>query len=46
MFDPGRDRPAGLYSRGLELQLDPAAGTASLVWSFAPTPTIYALGSR
>jgi hypothetical protein len=42
LFDNGRDRPAGLFSRGLELQLDPARGTASVAWDFRPGPDIYA----
>jgi Arylsulfotransferase (ASST) len=42
MFDNGRDRPAGKYSRGLELELDPSAGAARVVWSFVPAPAIYA----
>jgi len=42
MFDNGRDRPAGKYSRGLELEIDPSAGTARVAWSFTPAPAIYA----
>ena len=43
MFDNGRDRVGDLrYSRGLELALDRRAGTARTVWSFRPTPDIYA----
>jgi hypothetical protein len=43
MFDNGRDREgADRYSRALELQLDVVGGVASRVWSFAPSPLIYA----
>ncbi len=42
MFDNGRDRPAGLFSRALELQLDRSRGTAITAWQFRPKPDIYA----
>jgi hypothetical protein len=42
LFDNGRDRPAGLYSRALELTLDLANGTAAKTWEFRPLPDIYA----
>jgi len=42
LFDNGRDRPEGLFSRALELKLDLATGTASKTWEFRPQPTIYA----
>ena len=43
LFDNGLDRPGGaLFSRGLEVALDPAAGTAQTAWQFRPTPDIYA----
>ena len=43
MFDNGRDRASGeLFSRGQELELDQAAGTAEVVWEFRPIPEIYA----
>jgi hypothetical protein len=42
LFDNGRDRPAGLFSRALELELDLASGTATRVWEFRPQPDIYA----
>jgi hypothetical protein len=42
LFDNGRDRPAGLFSRALELELDSVKGTASKVWEFRPRPDIYA----
>jgi hypothetical protein len=42
LFDNGRDRPAGLFSRALELELDLASGRATTVWEFRPQPTIYA----
>lgn len=43
MFDNGRDRQGPeRYSRALELQLDPVGGVASRVWSFVPSPLIYA----
>ncbi len=43
MFDNGRDREGTeRYSRALELKMDPVGGVASRVWSFAPSPTIYA----
>ena len=43
LFDNGRDRTGDQrYSRGLELMLDQRAGTAHVVWSFRPTPDIYA----
>ena len=43
LFDNGRDRTGDQrYSRGLEVALDRRAGTAHAVWSFRPTPDIYA----
>jgi len=42
IFDNGRDRPSGHFSRGLELQLDRDKGTATVAWEFRPQPTIYA----
>ena len=42
LFDNGRDRASGLYSRALEIGLDRSTGTASVVWEFRPTPDIYA----
>lgn len=43
MFDNGRDRVGDRrYSRGLELALDRRSGAARAVWSFRPTPDIYA----
>lgn len=42
LFDNGRDRPSGLYSRALELELDLERGTATRVWEFRPQPDIYA----
>ena len=43
MFDNGRDRVGDQrYSRGLELALNRRSGTARTVWSFRPTPDIYA----
>lgn len=42
LFDNGRDRPGGLFSRAVELVLDPVAGTATTAWAFRPTPDIYA----
>ena len=43
LFDNGRDRTAAdRYSRGLELSLDRTGGRAHVVWSFQPTPSIYA----
>ena len=43
LFDNGRDRTgAARASRGLEVALDRAHGTAQAVWSFRPTPNIYA----
>lgn len=43
MFDNGRDRQGeDRYSRALELELDDVRHTANLVWSFAPSPLLYA----
>ena len=43
MLDNGRDREgAERYSRALELQMDPVRGVASRVWSFVPSPAIFA----
>jgi len=43
LFDNGLGRASGeLFSRGLELELDQAAGTAETVWEFRPRPDIYA----
>lgn len=43
MFDNGRDRVgADRYSRALELHLDNVTHTATNVWSFVPSPAIYA----
>ena len=42
LFDNGRDRPEGLFSRALELKLDLSTGTASKTWEYRPQPTIYA----
>lgn len=43
MFDNGRDRAgADRYSRALELDLDDERHTANQVWSFAPSPLLYA----
>lgn len=42
MFDNGRERTAGLYSRALEMTLDRDAGTATIAWEFRPRPDIYA----
>jgi hypothetical protein len=42
LFDNGRDRPGGLFSRALELELNLASGTAAKVWEFRPQPTNYA----
>jgi len=43
LLDNGRDRVGDQrYSRGLELALDQRAGMAHAVWSFRPTPDIYA----
>jgi len=42
LFDNGRDRPGKLFSRALELVLDPAMGTAAKAWEFRPTPDVYA----
>jgi hypothetical protein len=42
LFDNGRDRPNGLFSRALELELDTAKGTATKVWEFRARPEIYA----
>ena len=42
LFDNGRDRPTGLFSRALELAIDRKNETASKVWEFRPQPDIYA----
>ena len=45
LFDNGNERPqaeGGEYSRALELRLDDAAGTATKVWEYRPSPDIYA----
>lgn len=42
LFDNGFERPGGAYSRALELELNPATGTARRVWEFRPTPDNYA----
>lgn len=43
VFDNGRDRiGAARYSRGLEVSLDMTTGRAQAVWSFRPSPDIYA----
>ena len=45
LFDNGNGRPqaeGGAYSRALELRLDDAAGTATKVWEYRPSPDIYA----
>lgn len=42
LFDNGRDRPEGEFSRASEIELDHAAGTAALAWQFRPDPDIYA----
>ena len=44
MFDNGRDRlGADRSSRALELELDDVHHTANQVWSFVPSPLLYAL---
>lgn len=42
MFDNGRERTAGLYSRALEMEIDRDAGTARVAWQFRPNPDVYA----
>lgn len=42
LFDNGLDRPAGLFSRALEMELDEDAGVARVAWQFRPAPDIYA----
>jgi hypothetical protein len=43
LFDNGFMRSGGgKYSRGLELQLDPATREVSTVWQYRPTPDIWA----
>jgi hypothetical protein len=42
LFDNGRDRPSGLFSRALELELDLPNSTATNAWEFRPQPDIYA----
>lgn len=42
LFDNGRDRGGGeLFSRALEIELDPAADSARIVWEFRPRPDVY-----
>lgn len=41
MFDNGVNRPEGAYSRALEVEIDPATGTATKVWDFRPTQDNY-----
>lgn len=42
MFDNGRERSRGLYSRALEMAIDRESGTATAAWEFRPRPDIYA----
>lgn len=42
MFDNGRERSRGLYSRALEMEIDRESGTATVAWEFRPQPDIYA----
>jgi hypothetical protein len=43
MFDNGRDRlGVDRYSRALELELDDVHHTANRVWTFVPSPLLYA----
>lgn len=43
LFDNGLDRPGGeQFSRAIELELDPASGTAEVVWEFRPDPDVFA----
>jgi hypothetical protein len=42
LFDNGRDRPTGRFSRALELELDLENGSATTAWEFRPQPDIYA----
>jgi hypothetical protein len=42
LFDNGLDRANGRYSRALEILVDRARGTAEVVWSFRPSPDVYA----
>ena len=42
LFDNGRDRAGGLFSRALEVELDRVGGRAKVVWEFRPSPDIYA----
>jgi hypothetical protein len=41
LFDNGNHRPAGEYSRGLELQLDFDSLTARKVWEYRPSPDVF-----
>ena len=42
MFDNGRFRPEGDYSRGLELELDFSTMTARKVWEYRHQPDVFA----
>lgn len=42
MFDNGRERSRGLYSRALEMEIDQDGGAATVAWEFRPRPDIYA----
>ncbi len=42
VFDNGYERPGGAYSRAIEYQVDPVAGTATKVWEYRESPDNYA----
>lgn len=41
VYDNGWGRPGGTYTRAIEYAINTAAGTATRVWQYRPTPDIY-----
>ena len=42
LFDNGYERPGGMFSRAIEFAIDVPRATATRVWTYRPTPDIYA----